>query len=172
VTVSPDSSGAAGGLAGAALDTYPSDHWRNEPEPDEHASLRALLLMAGQEPDAFAPGGLTRDAVIAFLRASGHPLGTFSNEALTGVMRVVSHNSRLVREHRHRRFDGPLLFFAAGLDHLGQDFSSEEWRPYISGAIHRHEVPSLHAHMTGPDAVRRIAPVLERWWAEGETRPA
>jgi enterobactin synthetase component F len=144
----------------AMLDAYPCDRWRGEAPPDETAALRALLLIAGVDP-ALLPGlPLTRPAVVEFLRTSGHLLGHLSDETLTGVVRVVHHNSRLVREHHHRKFDGDLLYFRAALDHQGQDLHPSEWAPYIGGVLEVVDVASLHAHLVGADAVGHIAPRL------------
>lgn len=143
----------------AMLDSYPSDCWRNEPEPDENMALRALLYIAGHDPDSVTKDMLTRESVIGFLRRIGHPLGEFSDEALTGVVRVVDNNSRLVRRHFHDRYEGPLLYFRAALDHTTDALSPQQWAPYV-GSIRVHDLPFYHAQMVGPDAVRLIAPAL------------
>ncbi len=39
------------------LDSYPSDQWRDLEEPTEEKALRALLHMAGQDPDSGDEGG-------------------------------------------------------------------------------------------------------------------
>lgn len=143
----------------AMLDAYPSDRWRNEAEPDEGAALKALLLIAGLDPES-AGQHPSREAVLNVLRASDHPLGSLSDAALSGVVRVVENNSRLVRHHRHQRFNGDLVHFRAALDHVGENLSPEEWRPYIGGAIEVRDVPSLHAHMTGTASSRVIGGIL------------
>lgn len=142
------------------LDSYPSDRFRNEPPPDERAAFRALLLVAGHDPDRPGAPALTRESVMSFLRESGHPLGALSESALDGIMRVVQYNSHLVRQHVHRPFDGDVLYFRAALDHQGTTLSPDEWRPYVRGAIDVRDVPSLHAHLTGPDAAAIIAAAL------------
>jgi len=152
---------AAGDRVGtlAMLDSYPSDRWRDEAEPDEGAALKALLLIAGLDPEVAGPHP-SRPGVLSVLRESQHPLGSLSDTALTGVVRVVENNSRLVRQHRHQQFSGDLLHFRAALDHAGQDLSPGEWRPYVGGAIEVHDVPSLHAHMTGLAASAMIGDIL------------
>lgn len=144
----------------AMIDAYPCDRWRNAPPPDESAALRALVLIAGHDPSTVPASQLTREGVTAFLRAAGHPMGALSDEALSGVIRVVSHNSLLVRRHHHRVFDGDVLFFRAALDHQGTTLSPDEWRPYVRGTIDVHDVPSLHAHLMGPEATAVMARVL------------
>ncbi len=151
----------------ALLDAYPSDCWREEPEPDESTALKALLHIAGQDPDS-VDVALTREAVASFLRHVGHPLGELSDETLSGVLRVVENNSRLVREHHHQRFRGDLIHFRATLEHVGNDLSPQQWSPYVDGRIAVHDQPFRHAHLTGPEAVRRIAAVLKPAFKESE----
>jgi enterobactin synthetase component F len=141
------------------LDSYPSDVWRAEPEPDENAPLRALLAIAGHDPDRLPDLPLTRDAVVGFLRQSDSPLGRLPEAALDGVVRVVRGNNRLVRAHRHGHFDGTVLHFRAALDHAGRDISPAMWHPYAA-AVEVVEVPALHAGLTGPAATACIAPLL------------
>ena len=144
----------------ALLDAYPCDRWRDAAPPNESVALRALLLMAGLDPDRDVAPPLTRERVTATLRASGHALGTLSDTALAGVIRVVEHNSALVRGHRHGRVNADMLYFRAALDHQGGDYSPQEWHPYVNGNLRVQDVPSLHAHMTGRDAIRMIAPLV------------
>ncbi|WP_018388071.1 non-ribosomal peptide synthetase [Ancylobacter sp. FA202] len=143
----------------AMLDSYPCDVWRGEPDPGEDGALKALLAIAGHDPDRLPALALNRASVLAFLRASDSPLGQLPDAALDGVVRVVAGNNRLVRQHFHRRYEGPILHFHAALDHAGRDLSPMQWTPY-AGSVEVIEVPSLHAHLTGPEAVQVIAPVL------------
>lgn len=152
--------GAAVGVV-AMLDSYPCDVWRGEPDPGEDGALRALLAIAGHDPDRLPALALNRASVRAFLRASDSPLGQLPDAALDGVVRVVAGNNRLVRQHFHRRYGGSILHFRAALDHVGRDLSPAQWTPYAA-AIEVIEVPSLHAHLTGPEAVQTIAPVLAK----------
>ncbi len=141
----------------ALLDAYPSDRWRDQPEPDEHAALRALMHIAGHDP-AELGAELSREAVTSFLRQRGHPLGALPDEVLTGIVRVVESSNRLVRGHRHRTLDLPVLHFRAALDHEGEDLSAHDWKPYA--AVESFNVPALHAHMTAPESAERVAKVL------------
>lgn len=143
----------------AMLDSYPSDRWRNEAQPDESLALKALLYIAGHDPETITKAMLTREAVVEFLRRRQHPLGELSDDALSGVVRVVENNSRLVREHYHERYDGPLLYFRAALDHLNDDLSPQQWAAYV-GEIEVYDLRFLHAQMIGPQAVSQIAPIL------------
>jgi enterobactin synthetase component F len=143
----------------ALVDAYPADRYRDEPPPDDSIALRALLLVAGHDP-AEIPGELNRPDVLAFLKSTGHPLGTLSDDALSAIMRVVQHNSTLVRAHHHEIFDGDVLYFRAALDHAGTTLSPFDWRPYVTGALDVHEVSSMHAHLMSPASVSAIARVL------------
>lgn len=145
----------------ALVDAYPADRYREEAAPDDTLALRALLLVAGHDPTVI-PGHLTRASVLAFLKSTGHPLGTLSDEALDAIMRVVQHNSQLVRGHHHEIFNGDILHFRAGFDHAGTTLSPLDWRPYVTGAIEVHEVASMHAHLMSPASVSTIATVLNQ----------
>lgn len=158
--------GAEAGVV-AMLDSYPADCWRAEPEPDEAAALKALLAIGGHDPDRLPHLALTRASVVAHLRASDSPLARLPDEVLDGVVRVVAGNNRLVRTHLHARYDGTVLHFRAALDHQGRDLRPAQWAPYAA-RIDVVEVPSLHAHLTGPEATAQIAPVLSRAMAAVE----
>jgi len=144
----------------ALLDSYPADCWRDEPEPDEGAALKALMHIAGYDLADGHDLSPTREAVIAFLRRSRHPLGMLSDDVLAGIVRAVHSSNQTVRGHSHRVYDGPLLHFRAALDdHDGLDLSPDQWHPYAA-ALERIDVPSLHAHLTGASATAAIAPLL------------
>ncbi|MBS7539011.1 amino acid adenylation domain-containing protein [Ancylobacter lacus] len=143
----------------ALLDAYPCDVWRAEPDPGEDGALKALLAIAGHDPDRLPALALTRPAVLAFLRATDSPLARLPAAALDGVVRVVAGNNRLVRGHHHRRYPGPLTHFRAALDHRERALDPQMWRPYAAG-LEVHDIPALHAHLTGPAASARIAPLL------------
>jgi len=153
------------------LDAYPSDCWRGQPEPAPEAVYKALLHIAGYDPMALSDVALERDAVVEFLRRSGHPLGELPDDRLDGVMQTVAWNNRLVRRHTHRRFDGPVLHVRADLDHSGQNLVAEHWRPY-AGHIQTLGLPFLHAHMTGAAAVAQFAPQLEQGLVAADARGA
>lgn len=142
----------------ALLDAYPSDVWRDQPEPDEAAALKALLHIAGFDPEAVQIP-MTRPSVVEFLRRSGHPLGELSSGTLTAVLHIVENNNALVRRHYHQKFSGTVIHFRAALDHAGKNLAPSQWLPYV-GNIVVHDVPSLHAHMTGPVASRYVADLL------------
>lgn len=141
------------------LDSYPSDIWRHEPAPDESAALRALVLIAGIDPDSINNAVLSRSSVIELLREHNHPLGDLTDENISGVIRAVENNARLVRSHRHSYYNGRILHFGASLDHEGTGLSYELWHPYAAEVVSTG-INSVHAHITGTAASHEIAPHL------------
>jgi enterobactin synthetase component F len=148
----------------AMLDSYPAECWRAEPEPDETAALRALLAIAGHDPNSH-PELTTRGAITAFLREGDSPLGNLPGTALDGVVRVVLDTNRLVRNHHHGRFEGTVTHVRAGLDHKERpDLVPDLWLAHAA-TLDRIEVPFLHPQLTAPAASAMIAPELDRWLA-------
>ena len=144
----------------ALLDSYPCDVWRDEPEPDPAAALRALLAIAGHDPEAHRDL-TTPEAVVSFLRQGGSALGSLPESVLHGVVRVVTGTNRLIRNHHHRRYEGVLTHFRAARDHQDRDLQAAMWEPYAA-AVDTVEVPFLHAEMVSPEAVAMIAPEMAR----------
>lgn len=113
------------------LDAYPSDCWRAEPEPDETTALRALLTMAGHDPEDH-PDLVTRAAILGFLRDRAHPLALLPHSVQEGVIRSVQATNALVRRHRERRVKAPLQHVTALRD-LGTGTRHPDlWRPYAA----------------------------------------
>jgi enterobactin synthetase component F len=153
----------------ALLDAYPSECWRAEPEPDPVAALRALLAIAGYDPEQF-PELDTRAKIVAFLRRGDSALGNLPDVVLDGVVRAVTDTNRLVRQHHHDRAAGTLLHLRAGNDHAARpQLQSALWVPYADH-VEAVDLPFLHAQMSGRDAAARIAPLLDarlREWDRG-----
>ncbi len=150
------------------LDAYPSECWRAEPEPDAIAALRALLAIAGHDPDAH-PELDSRERILGFLRRGGSALGSLPDVVLDGVVRAVTGTNRLIREHIHRPFDGTLVHVRAGRDHQARpQLQSALWRAHAR-KVQALELPFLHAELTGRDAVAQLVPWLSarlRHWDE------
>ncbi|UUS13971.1 amino acid adenylation domain-containing protein [Stenotrophomonas sp. CD2] len=150
------------------LDAYPSECWRAEPEPDAIAALRALLAIAGHDPDAH-PELDSRERILGFLRRGGSALGSLPDVVLDGVVRAVTGTNRLIREHIHQPFDGTLVHVRAGRDHQARpQLQSALWRTHAR-KVQALELPFLHAELTGRDAVAQLAPWLSarlRHWDE------
>lgn len=156
------------------LDAYPSECWRAEPEPDAIAALRALLAIAGHDPDAH-PELDSRERILAFLRRGGSALGSLPDAVLEGVVRAVTGTNRLIREHHHRPFDGTLVHMRAGRDHEARpQLQSALWMAHAR-KVQALELPFLHAELTGRDAVAQLGPWLSarlRQWDEEQERAA
>ncbi len=152
---------AAGSEVGllALFDSYPSECWRAEPEPDEIAALRSLLSIAGHDP-AQHPELITRESIVDFLRRSGSSLGSLPPVVMDGVIRVVTDTNRLVRQHYHARYDGTLTHVRAALDHTGRNLKPQQWAPYAA-QLDLIDVPFLHPQLTGAEASVQIARALE-----------
>lgn len=143
----------------ALLDAYPADCWRDEPEPTPQQALRALLAIAGHDPEGH-PELDSQDKLIAFLRAGDSALGNLPPAALQGVVRVVTDTNRLIRQHRHAPMAGTLTHIRAARDHADQpELQAQRWAPYADH-VETLEVPFLHAQMTGAEATALIAPML------------
>ena len=149
----------------ALLDSYPAEVWRDEPEPDPVTALRALLAIAGHDPDAH-PELDTRDAVMAFLRAGDTALGALPPPVLDGVVRSVIDTNRLIRQHRHRPYPGTVTHYRAARDHAERGLTPTLWQPHVA-ALEVVDLPFLHAQMTSPEAVALIAPDLIRRLEQG-----
>jgi enterobactin synthetase component F len=149
----------------ALFDAYPSDHWRNAADPGPGAAIKALMLIAGYDPAELPKLAVSEAEAIAWLRSVNHPLGTLSNSALEGVMRVVGNNNANVRGHTTERFAGTLLHFRASIDPASLQFSPDDWHPYADH-VEKVDVPSLHAHMIGSASSLAIANVLKARLAE------
>ncbi|MGO1616363.1 MAG: amino acid adenylation domain-containing protein [Oceanisphaera sp.] len=152
----------------ALLDAYPAECWRAEPEPSPVAALRALLAIAGYDPELH-PELDSREKIVAFLRQGDSTLGNLPNAALDGVVRAVTSTNQLVRGHYHGYFDGCLMHLRAERDHANKpQLQSRLWVDYAE-QLDAVALPFLHAEMTGRDASARIAPLLATRMAEYES---
>jgi len=139
------------------LDAYPSECWRAEPEPDPIAALRALLAIAGHDPDAH-PELDSRARIMAFLRRGDSALGNLPEPVLDGVVRAVTGTNRLIRAHHHQPYRGVLSHVRAGRDHAARPYlQASLWAPHAA-TVEAIELPFMHAELTGRDAVAQIAP--------------
>lgn len=151
----------------ALLDAYPSECWRAEPEPDPVAALRALLAIAGHDPQAH-PQLDSRERIIGFLRRGDSALGNLPASVLDGVVRAVTGTNLLIRAHRHARFEGTLLHVRAARDHATRPhLRAALWAPHAA-QIESLDMPFLHAELTGRDAVAQLAPLLSARLQQGD----
>lgn len=149
------------------LDAYPSTAWRNQPEPAANAIYKALLHIAGFDPNELPHVTLERRSVIDFLRDQGHPLGELADAQLNGVFNAVALNNQAVREHQEQPYDGSVLYFHAGLDHKDTNLDPRMWLPWVKG-LELHSIDFLHAHLTSPQATACIYPLLRQALLQSE----
>jgi len=148
----------------ALIDAYPSRIWRNEPEPDRGAALRALLAMAGLDPERHRDLD-TAGPILALLARHGHPLASLPAPVTEGVIRSVMATNRLVRAHRERVFGGPLLHLAAVAEHRGTERQPGLWAAHAD-AIRPVALEFRHAQMVGEDAAPLVAAALRAAMAD------
>ncbi|WP_374206112.1 amino acid adenylation domain-containing protein [Streptomyces roseoverticillatus] len=146
----------------ALLDAYPAGA-----AFEEQAVLGALLDMAGCARDG--DGTLTRDGVLAALRADGGPFAALTGRTLQYVVDVALSTTALAGRHPHRVFDGDVLFFtAADTDtEPARAVTRDAWRPYVTGRVINHDVGCAHAHMTRPGPIAEVAEAVTRHLEEG-----
>ncbi|OCX61280.1 hypothetical protein BFP70_01495 [Thioclava sp. SK-1] len=142
----------------ALLDAYPAECWRAEPEPDPATALRALLAIAGLDPDAH-PQLDTRDKVVAFLNGRNSLMGALPLPVLDAVVCLVTGTNRLIRGHDHRHYDGAMIHIRAAHDHAGRGLTSALWQPHCA-ELTALDLPCLHKDMVAPDHCDAIASAL------------
>lgn len=152
------------------VDAYPSAAWRAQPVPEANAIYKALLHIAGYDPNELPDVELERQSVIDFLRQQNHPLGALADTQLNGVFNAVAINNQAVRDHNEAVFNGPLLYIHAGLDHKETNLSPHMWQPWAH-TLTVHSFPFLHAHLTSPEATALWAPVLRAALTAVEQQP-
>ncbi|MHA7868111.1 MAG: non-ribosomal peptide synthetase [Salipiger thiooxidans] len=140
------------------LDAYPSDCWRNEPEPDDGAALRALLAIAGFDPAAHADLA-TRAEVMGFLRCKGNALALLPEAVQAGVIRSVQATNALVRGHREPSVASPLLHVTACRDQEGSGRHAGLWQPF-AGGVERLELDCRHQDLIAPDRMAEIVAAM------------
>lgn len=127
----------------ALLDAFPAEQWRSRPAPEEGDALTAVLRMAGFD----RTGERTREDVLATLRRAGSPLAGLSDRTLNRIVDIVPNHARMMREHRHRRYEGDLLFFTAAAPRAEDWLTREAWRPHVSGSIDNHDLDCTHPQL-------------------------
>ncbi|MCA0939974.1 amino acid adenylation domain-containing protein [Salipiger pacificus] len=147
--------GRAPGLV-AMLDSYPAECWRAEPELSDAEALRALLAIAGHDPDSH-PELDSRASVVAFLKQGGTPLGSLPDAVLDAVVQLVTGTNRLIRGHEHRRYGGTLTHVRAARDHAGRDLRAALWDGH-AGRVEGLDLPLLHPEMVSQVAAEALGP--------------
>ncbi|NEW37377.1 amino acid adenylation domain-containing protein [Nocardia cyriacigeorgica] len=110
----------------------------------------------------------------ALLRSRPGPFAALTVDHLERLYTGYANGTVLANSFRPRVFTGDLLFFTAADDDVNRadrDRCAAAWRPYVTGAVHDHQLRCDHAAMTTPDALAVIGPVL-RFHLDGANRQA
>ncbi|ANB09091.1 hypothetical protein SAM40697_5134 [Streptomyces ambofaciens] len=143
----------------AIVDAYPPASVRVDWDAAEMVARIGEEL--GFDVDRVGPG--QEEALLADLRAKGHPLGHLPGGDIGAAVRVYVNSSRLTRNLRPEAFDGDVLFFASGTSFAEDDQVHDvaAWRPYVTGQITEHVIDHLHEDLLiEPAAVTAISDVL------------
>ncbi|WP_375261828.1 amino acid adenylation domain-containing protein [Palleronia sp.] len=146
------------------LDAYPSECWRDQPEPDEGQALRALLAIAGYDPDDHAELE-TPEAIMGFLRQEGHALGQLPVAVQRGIVRSVRATNVLVRAHREVAVRTPTVHVAALRDQAGTPHHAGLWAPYTR-SLARISLDCRHADLVSPPITPHIADAIRAPWPD------
>ena len=142
----------------ALLDTLPVARYGGT-EPTDETILAELgnVLAAGLTERPASVDSLPE--LIAVARASGIFPSDFSTAQAERLLAVYSQTVRLPLSYRPERYQGDAILFAAA-DSSNPERLTEDWRPFIAGAITTIAIPCDHDDMTTPDSSARIAAVL------------
>lgn len=145
----------------AMMDSYPSDIWQGQPEPQERDALLALLDVIGASPVDADGQALSYEALLASLKQPGSTLAGSDDVHLARLLKNALHGMLLYRDLRHFPFGGDVLFFYAlrrtpeSLDWLG-------WTPYVCGRMEKIGIDSTHNEMSKPAPLAHIGRELAK----------
>ncbi|MGI5392237.1 amino acid adenylation domain-containing protein [Streptomyces sp. CA-251251] len=143
----------------AIVDAYPPASTRADWDAAEMVARIGEEL--GFDVDRVDPD--QEEALLADLRAKGHPLGHLPGGDIGAAVRVYVNSSRLTRNLRPEVFDGDVLFFSSGTSFAEDDpvHDVAAWRPYVTGGITERVIDHLHEDLLiEPAAVTAISDVL------------
>jgi thioesterase domain-containing protein len=128
------------------------------PNEREHREMfRTMIGYGGPLPD----GEIRWEDVADDLRRADNPLGWLPTRGFEGMLAVSANNLALAEKYRPERSSGPLLYFQAG---EGAS-SGREWTPYVA-RCDLHFVNCTHDHMTKPENLAVIGPMIARYLLE------
>ncbi|WP_036528383.1 amino acid adenylation domain-containing protein [Nocardia sp. CNY236] len=150
-------------VALAMMDSYLlSDELIDQATPRVSEIVAEFGAELGEDID---PDLSVREAA-ALLRERPGPFAALTVEHLERLYAGYDNGAVLAHSFRPRIFDGDLVFFTAGEDEINRtqpDRNSATWQPFITGAVHDHELRCEHSRMTTPEALAVIGPVLRAW---------
>ncbi|SOB85564.1 non-ribosomal peptide synthetase [Streptomyces sp. 1331.2] len=129
------------------------------PEPQ---TLTALLHSLGHSvPDPAEGGGeLDRARLREVLEQAGSPLSGLDEDRLAALVAVFANNAELVHTGVSGVYDGDLIHVTATLGKPADAPTAEDWRPYVTGAVHRHDLACHHGALTQPEPIAAVSAVL------------
>ncbi|MFL6129470.1 MAG: amino acid adenylation domain-containing protein [Mycobacteriales bacterium] len=90
----------------------------------------------------------------------GSALAALGERHLAAVRRVAANNRRLEAGHLPAVLTGDVLHFLAARDRPAGAPVPEQWQPYVTGRVLRHELPCRHDEMTEPGPLAEVARAL------------
>ncbi|MEU9497054.1 alpha/beta fold hydrolase, partial [Streptomyces sp. NPDC048215] len=138
----------------AVLDWYPNA------SPGDHVDypLSDVSLLAdlaqniGMEIDATP--AMSLEQLISLIRAEETILSSLSDDNIKGILRVFRNNHKIASEFSPRCFRGDLLIFEAIEGRTGS--MAQQWKPFVSGEIHIHEINVRHTEMLSSPTLAAI----------------
>nr|WP_302660082.1 non-ribosomal peptide synthetase [Rhodococcus sp. SGAir0479] len=136
---------------------------------DEMPSVAELLgEFGGVEVVGDGNSDITAEQAAALLRAKGGLFASLTPDHLETLYREYRDLAHAARAHRPSLLEGPVVtYFSAAADPAGDGGADREagvagWRRYNSGDVHEYPVPVRHEHMTGPEGLSVVGPLLDR----------
>jgi len=143
----------------ALLDAYPAAQG-TAPAPSR-AEIMALAFEVLDVLDVLdSEGPVSMGELRSKLRQRGSALGDLTEQELADVLRVTENNVHLLLGFEPDTYNGSALLFQAALEG-DNDERAKPWQAYITGGVTAHLVDSIHFHMTSPEALSTIGPIVD-----------
>jgi thioesterase domain-containing protein len=127
-------------------------------------SVPAEVLATGAAPSA-------DDFRDYFHRQLTHVTGAATDDfdaLVENAVSVVLNQTALLPGFASPGYRGDTVLFRAAPDPKGAD--AAQWRPYISGVVHQHDIDSMHEDLMQPEPAAEICAVISRALATIEER--
>ncbi|MER7757851.1 amino acid adenylation domain-containing protein [Kitasatospora sp. NPDC097643] len=130
-------------------------------DADEPRTLAALLASLGHQPSEDEDAEeVDRPLFRDLLRRDGSPLAALDDQEVSALAAVFANNTNLAHTGASGRYRGDLLHFHATLGKPADAPRPEDWRRYVTGAVHTHDLACTHGAMTRPEPIAAIAAAL------------
>ncbi|MFE3519876.1 amino acid adenylation domain-containing protein, partial [Streptomyces sp. NPDC059166] len=142
------------------LDSYPAQPMAGQLIPVSGEDVFAEALQ-GALADPFAPDARAQALDLVREELGAGALGRVDDTLAHAVLETYLHNTRAMLNHRHRRYDGDLLFFRAAdwtLDTERRDVS--RWEAHVSGEIVIHELTAKHEEIARPEVLSEVGRII------------